>query len=588
MKQSFGRERRVRLSITYKLTLTIIAAALVCTVVGIGLGYSWAYRLLRKTITDDYHVISTGIARSLSRILSEEIEGLDVYASTPAVQKAIEASNARFAAMSEEEMSAFFEVRDKEWLLQNPGSGIARGLLSSEASQELTEAARHDTGLAEIFVTNRFGGLVAASAMTSDYYQADEDWWIKAFDEGRGKEIVSDFAYDESAGLVGLTLAVPIKNRANQVIGVSKAVLSRARFVKPFDDFRYGESGHAFVIDDRMNLVYHHGLKRNQMVRFSDEFSKSIRGGGSGKVAIVAETPFHEGRFFMVKEAVNQPALLSGGMRLWVIVAQKEEEIFAPLRRLILQAVGLTTVLLLLLVPVAFLFARKFISPMRRLHDTVKQIAGGDKNASFAIKTGDEIEDLSDSFAALTADLIRSKAELEELAGNLERQVAERTKQLEATAVSLRMAEENFRDIVSKLTDGIIILDEERCIQFVNPAARNIFAQSDDFTPGKIFGYPFIFGKRSEIEIAQENGKVRNAEMNVTTTLWKEKKSTLVIVHNITDRIVRELELLRASEEMKKNLKELEIFYKASVGREVRILELKKEIKTLRKRLGQS
>ena len=43
-----------------------------------------------------------------------------------------------------------------------------------------------------------------------------------------------------------------------------------------------------------------------------------------------------------------------------------------------------------------------------------------------------------------------------------------------------------------------------------------------------------------------------------------------------------------AEEEAQKRLQELEVFYKASVGREERILELKKEIEQLRKKLGKT
>ena len=42
----------------------------------------------------------------------------------------------------------------------------------------------------------------------------------------------------------------------------------------------------------------------------------------------------------------------------------------------------------------------------------------------------------------------------------------------------------------------------------------------------------------------------------------------------------------KAEEERSRHSKELEVFYKASVGREERILELKKEIMQLKKELG--
>jgi predicted RNase H-like nuclease (RuvC/YqgF family) len=45
-------------------------------------------------------------------------------------------------------------------------------------------------------------------------------------------------------------------------------------------------------------------------------------------------------------------------------------------------------------------------------------------------------------------------------------------------------------------------------------------------------------------------------------------------------------ELKKATEELQKRLHELEVFYKAAVGREEKILELKKEIEQLKKELG--
>ncbi len=45
-------------------------------------------------------------------------------------------------------------------------------------------------------------------------------------------------------------------------------------------------------------------------------------------------------------------------------------------------------------------------------------------------------------------------------------------------------------------------------------------------------------------------------------------------------------EIRQAEEELKKDLHDLEVFYKASIGREERILELKKQIKELEKKLG--
>ena len=51
----------------------------------------------------------------------------------------------------------------------------------------------------EVMITDAFGRLVAATNKTSDYYQADEQWWQDCYAEGRGRVFLSDIAWDDSA-----------------------------------------------------------------------------------------------------------------------------------------------------------------------------------------------------------------------------------------------------------------------------------------------------------------------------------------------------------------------------------------------------
>jgi len=65
---------------------------------------------------------------------------------------------------------------------------------------------------------------------------------------------------------------------------------------------------------------------------------------------------------------------------------------------------------------------------------------------------------------------------------------------------------------------------------------------------------------------------------SVFTLPWTSEKVLVGIIRDITD-------IRRGEEEKQKHLHELEVFFKASLGREERILELKKEINALRQQL---
>ena len=62
---------------------------------------------------------------------------------------------------------------------------------------------------------------------TTDYYQADEDWWIGAYNSGKGKASHGTIEFDESAQTEAISLYIPVMDGINnKAIGVIKAVVS--------------------------------------------------------------------------------------------------------------------------------------------------------------------------------------------------------------------------------------------------------------------------------------------------------------------------------------------------------------------------
>jgi PAS domain S-box-containing protein len=82
-----------------------------------------------------------------------------------------------------------------------------------------------------------------------------------------------------------------------------------------------------------------------------------------------------------------------------------------------------------------------------------------------------------------------------------------------------------------------------------------------------------------ETKAIKKSGEIRDVAIKASTFDLKGKKVILAIFRDITER-------KKIEEENRKHMQELEIFYKASIGREEHIIELKKEIEQLKKELG--
>ncbi|MFQ6618991.1 MAG: PAS domain S-box protein, partial [Fidelibacterota bacterium] len=70
-----------------------------------------------------------------------------------------------------------------------------------------------------------------------------------------------------------------------------------------------------------------------------------------------------------------------------------------------------------------------------------------------------------------------------------------------------------------------------------------------------------------------------SVELNVTPVEYKEKPAVLGIMRDISERV-------KVERELKQRFKELEIFVKATEDREMKMVELKKEVNSLLKELG--
>ena len=85
--------------------------------------------------------------------------------------------------------------------------------------------ARHPQ-FAEVLVTGRKGLVVCLTNRTSDYYQADEEWWRETYRESRGRKWYGQLEYDGSAGTYAVPVYTPIVDpNTRNVIGIAKGVV---------------------------------------------------------------------------------------------------------------------------------------------------------------------------------------------------------------------------------------------------------------------------------------------------------------------------------------------------------------------------
>jgi len=98
-----------------------------------------------------------------------------------------------------------------------------------------------------------------------------------------------------------------------------------------------------------------------------------------------------------------------------------------------------------------------------------------------------------------------------------------------------RPNEDYFRYAIERNADGIIVMDKDGTVLYVNPAAEVLFGRSEEELIGEVVGFPFVTGERTQINILHKSGESIVVEMRVVNIKWEGKTAYLASLRDITD-----------------------------------------------------
>ncbi len=108
---------------------------------------------------------------------------------------------------------------------------------------------------------------------------------------------------------------------------------------------------------------------------------------------------------------------------------------------------------------------------------------------------------------------------------------------------ALVASEQRFRALIEMNADGIVVVDREGMIRFMNPAAERLFGRGTQESLGTPFGVPVVPNERTEIDVFRSGCANVVAEMRVTETDWEGSLAYLATLRDFSDRKRLEEEL---------------------------------------------
>lgn len=174
---------------------------------------------------------------------------------------------------------------------------------------------------------------------------------------------------------------------------------------------RIGQTGYAFVIDQRGQLVAHPDISKvllgSHSVQQTREFRDTFK--AAPDYAIAAKD----------LDGVNVLATMTpplAGVGWNVFVVQPISEALAPIYLALWRTAGLLLLAAVIACLVAFLLARRMTGPIRLLEEGAERIGAGQFDHRIAISTGDELERLAARFNRMAEELAVSQERSERIA----------------------------------------------------------------------------------------------------------------------------------------------------------------------------
>lgn len=372
----------------------------------------------------------------------------------------------------------------------------------------------------ELTITNVYGVVLYSDKQEYGFtasnphpaYVSEQDWWKKAYYNGLGFIYAEDVVYDIERKMHRINVAFPIRSgrprptyeNEENVIGVLKIILYLPQLTNVVELLPELEKAHTILTNHIGDIIsvssqsnYKIGdnlLTEHAVSRAVIEAKKGTKGKYHGYQAEGETDRFSESRVYgwartrplersrsRNDQNTNQQRWKNEqNFSNWIVfISYPNSEAFAGVAKLNQYVLFVTILSCVIVVPVAYVAAKRISQPVMQLAETAKRI-GQEAN--------DVVQQESDQVRRQIANMQWYQNEEEGLisidskneVGMLAQEFNDMHRNLKIAVEKLINAEQQMTTIVDCLNEGLIVVDKQDRILYFNPAAKRLLNINDE------------------------------------------------------------------------------------------------------------
>ena len=467
-------------------SLKIFLTSFVILVISIIIIYNYSYSNISKNHLELAKNNAYKISINLENHFIEKIKTTRTIAITPVLLDALKESNDHYSRLSKQQRDEEIQFKNNKWkTIDDKNDQFILKYTNNAVSQYLKNQQDNLKGeYGEIFVTDKYGALIASTAKLTTFAHGYKYWWQGSFNDGEGAVFLDDRGYDDSAKGYVLGVVVPIKN-GNEIIGILKANLNIIGSISELMmNFTLEENEQLLLIRSGGLIIYEEGVEplskriaEKLLKKFlTSENSFISRKEGSEWIIGISEigiTAGKEGYVFGGSFESIDHEKGNTGESWYIIDFHPISHIVDPANKNLRNLIWVGFFLSLILAIISMIIGNRAAEPLRKLIQQSKQIAKGDYRSKVFTKRTDEIGQLAASFNQMTKNLKETTTSID----NLNVEISER-KKVEETLLE---SETNLRALFHAMTDVVFELDYDgRYVSIAPTSPELMFKPSED------------------------------------------------------------------------------------------------------------
>ena len=417
--------------------------ATVMTVLGISIilltsifYYYWSQHLLIEEEMDTLTDISISASHEINTHFSEISNTILTLSSSPVIRDTLIESNNDFSILTEEEREEKIKGLAQQWTeTTDLDSPFLQSYLDNPVANHLKlqkELIKERYG--ELFITNRYGVIIATTNKLTTINHAQKYWWEASFNDGNGRIFLDDRGFDASADGYVIGIVVPIVYE-DEIIGIMKSNVNildildhvMINFENLYEDsvVRIARTGGLIVselgtaplsnfVPDRLIELLEQketqafAMKENEVMQLMGVSEVSITKGSSAV------------GFGGSYESIDHIKGNTG--ESWHVIVSIKRDIFSKVIESTTHMLVLIGIMITLITSFVSLYLGKKISdPLVALTHFTHKVGEGSLDERIKVTSNDEIGVLSSSFNEMVENLQTTMASKNELVSEIEK-----------------------------------------------------------------------------------------------------------------------------------------------------------------------